>query len=149
MAIYVYRTADGSLYSWSPNDSDPVASAAQLAAQGMASVSAMPALDASHAWDPATKTVIAVTPAPAPKWMPTFLFVNLFTDAEHTAIALAATPGQATFDAKVSKFMLMLQTAQQVNLNDPLVQGGVNYLASVNLLTAANAALILSGQASQ
>lgn len=149
MAIYVYNTADGSLYSWSPNDTDPVASAAQLTAQGMTAVSGLAALDASHAWDSATKTVISITPAPAPKWMATYLFVNLFTDAEHTAILLAATPGQASFDARVSKFMMMLSLAQQVNLSDPLVQGGINYLASVNLITSANAALILSGQASQ
>ena len=67
MAIYVYTTATGALYSWAPNDTDPVADAQTLAANGLTAVSGLPALDPSHAWDPATKTVISVTPPPAPK----------------------------------------------------------------------------------
>ena len=155
MAIYVYNTSTGALYSWSPNDTDPVADSAALTAAGLTAVSGLAAIGASagtglvYAWDAEAKTVSAVASPVMPKWIATYLFVNLFTDAEHTAILTAATPGQASFDPKVSKFMMMVQTVQQINLNDTLVQAGIDYLASINLLTSANAALILSGQASQ
>lgn len=62
MAIYVYRLSDGSLYSWCPNDTDPVASASILAANGLASVSGLPALSPTIGWNPATKSTTSVIP---------------------------------------------------------------------------------------
>lgn len=142
MAIYVYRVATGELASWCPSDSDPVAPAATLAANGLASTSGLPALDSTHAWSAASKTVVTVTAPVAPNWIPTYSFVLLFTPAEHAAIA-------ASTDQKVTQFMMAIQVAQQINLNDPVVQNGVNYLVSISVLTQANATLILSGQPSQ
>jgi hypothetical protein len=49
----------------------------------------------------------------------------------------------------VQQFLITVQTAQQINFNSIVVQNGVNYLVSINLLTQANATLILSGQPSQ
>ena len=78
----------------------------------------------------------------APNNISTFQFVLLFTPTEHAAIV-------ASTDQTVQQFLMALQVSQTVNLNDPIVQGGVMYLVSINLLTQANAALILSGQKSQ
>jgi hypothetical protein len=78
----------------------------------------------------------------APNWIHTYQFIMLITPAEHAAI-------QASTDQRVMQFLMAISTAQQINLGDPVVQNGINYLVSVNLLTAANAALILSGQPSQ
>lgn len=141
MAIYVYKIADGSLYSWSPNDTDPVADATTLAANGLAVVSGLAAIDPSHSWDAVTKTIISVTPLLPKIWIPTYQFILLFTAAENAAI-------RASTDNTVQHFFDALRATQQINLNDPIVQNGVSYLASVNLLTAASAALILSGKAS-
>jgi hypothetical protein len=44
--------------------------------------------------------------------------------------------------------MMAISVAQQINLNDPIVQNAIAYLVSINLLTQANANLILSGQPS-
>jgi hypothetical protein len=141
MAIYVYRTADGTLVSWCPKDSDPVAPTAQLTAQGLAMVLGLPALDASHAWDASTRTVVTVALVPGPAYIPTWKFILLFTPAEHAAI-------KASADAMVQHFFDALKTTQTVDLNDPVLQQGLNYLVSVSLLTAPNAALILSGRPS-
>jgi len=142
MATYVYKIADGSLYSWNANDGDPVASDATLAAAGLAKVTGLLPLDATHAWDAPSKSVVVVAAPVVPNNVETWKFILLFTPAEHAAIA-------ASTDQRVTQFMLAVQVAQTINLNDPIVQGGVNYLASIGLLTPANAALILSGQASQ
>lgn len=141
MAIYVYHVSDGTLVSWCPSDTDPVAPAAQLSAQGMASVSGLAPLDASHVWDAPTKTVKTITPAAAPVWIPTWKFILLFTPAENAAI-------RASTDTTVQHFFDALRTTPQINLSDPIVAQGVNYLVSVSLLTQSNANLILSGQQS-
>lgn len=142
MAIYVYLTATGALYSWSPNDSDPVADAPTLAANGMTAVAGLPALDGTHQWDATTKTVVTVSAPATPNMISAWQFIMLFTPAEHAAI-------RASTDQKVMQFMMAIMAAQRVELNNSIVQSGVNYLASIGLLTQANATLILSGQASQ
>jgi hypothetical protein len=141
MAIYVYRLIDGTLVSWCPNDTDPVAGPATLTANGLASVSGLPPLDATHAWNAASKTVVTVAAPVIPLWLPTYQFILLFTPAEHAAIV-------SSTDQKVQQFMMAISVTPQVNLNDPVVQGAIAYLVSVNLLTQANANLILSGQPS-
>jgi hypothetical protein len=141
MALYVYKIADGSLYSWAPNDTDPVAADATLAASGLTKVTGLAPLDASHAWDMATKTVVSVTPPTPSNDIEVWKFIMLFTPAEHAAIA-------ASTDQRVTQFMMAIQVAQTINLNEPIVQGGINYLVTAGLLTQANANLIISGQAS-
>jgi hypothetical protein len=142
MAIYVYNATTGALVSWCPNDTDPIASADVLLAQGLTSVSGLPALDSTHAWSANTKTIVTVTPPVMPNYIEPYQFILLFTPAEHAAIA-------ASTDQKVTQFMMAIQVASTINLNDPVVQNGVNYLVSIGLLTQANANLILSGQPSQ
>jgi len=142
MAIYVYNSVTGALVSYCPSDTDPVADAATLSAKGLTAVSGLPAQDASHQWDATTKTVVSVTPAPPPNYIPSYQFANLFTAAELQAIKQSA-------DANVQKFFTMATLAPQVNLNDPITQNGVNYLVTVGILTQVNANLILAGQSSQ
>ena len=143
MAIYVYNTTTGALVSWCPNDTDPVADAATLAANGLASVSGLPALGPTVAWNATTKTTQTVTaPTPANN-IPSYQFVMLFTPADHAAIV-------ASTDPRVQQFLMALSFAPQVNLNDTTFIGpAIAYLVSLGLLTQANATLILSGQASQ
>ena len=77
MAIYVYRIADGSLYSWCPNDTDPVATPAQLAANGLAAKSGLPPLGPTVGWNAATQTTVpisVVVTGPAPPVSGTIIF---------------------------------------------------------------------------
>ncbi len=77
MAIYVYKISDGSLFSYCPNDTDPVADAARLTLNGLASVSGLPQLSPTTVWNPlthTTRTVIPVTPPPAPPVSGTIVF---------------------------------------------------------------------------
>ena len=86
MALYVYNTESGELYSWSPGDTDPVASNDELAAAGLTAVTGFPALDDTHAWDPATKSVVEVTPPPKPAPILTANWILRFTPQEFQAI---------------------------------------------------------------
>jgi hypothetical protein len=142
MAQYVYNATTGELFSWTPGDTDPVGDAATLAAAGLALATGLPALGPTVAWNPATKTTETVTAPVAANYIATYDFILLFTPAEHAAIV-------ASTDAKVAQFLMAVGVAQQINLNDPIVQGAVDYLATIGLLTQANATLILSGQPSQ
>ena len=62
MAIYVYVTNTGALYSYCPNDTDPVAPLATLQKNGLTAVSGLPQLSPTVAWNPASKTTQAVVP---------------------------------------------------------------------------------------
>jgi hypothetical protein len=138
MAIYVYLTSNGALYSYCPNDTDPVASDAQLAAQGMAKKSGLLPLDATHQWDPTTLTVIVVT-APTPvNLLATYDFIMAFTAAE-----LAAIRG-TTSDNNIQQWLFAFQTTQGLNLNHGSVTTAMNYLVSHGLLTQARANTILA-----
>jgi hypothetical protein len=143
MAQYVFVTATGALFSWTPNDTDPVAPPAQLAAQGMSVVSGLPALSATEVWSPTQQTVVSQAAPVAPNNIPTFEFILLFTPAEHNAII-------SSTDAQVTQFLMALSVTPTVNLNDTKFVGpGMAHLVSLGLLTQANATLILSGQPSQ
>ena len=63
MAIYVYVTATGALYSYCPNDTDPVAPADVLIANGLTAASGLPQLSPTMGWSSATKTTVAIVPA--------------------------------------------------------------------------------------
>lgn len=138
MAIYVYNTSTGALASYCPNDTDPVAPAATLAANSLAALTGQSALDSTHQWDAASKSVVTVAAPVVPNWIPSHSFVMCFTGAETVAI-------KASTDAQVQRFMLMLQVAPQVDLNSSVVINGVNYLASINLIASARVAQILAG----
>jgi hypothetical protein len=138
VAIYVYVTATGALYSYCPNDTDPVAAAGVLAAQGLTAVSGLPAQSPTSQWNPATKTVATVAAPVTPNFIPSYQFVMCFTSAETVAI-------KASTDPQVLRFMLMLSVAPQTDLNSPTVQGGVGYLASIGLIASARVAQVLAG----
>lgn len=139
MATYVYAIADGTLFSWSPNDTDPVAPAQQLAAQGLAVVNGLPALDSTHSWNPATHTVITVV-APTPvRFLPTYNWILRFTVAEMAGI-------RASTDTIVQYFIFLLPLAvnQQVDLNDTNLAGFMARLVTLNLLTQARSTAIMT-----
>ncbi len=109
-----------------------IADAATLAAQGYSSVT-LSGDPAGQVWNPTTRTFSA---PPAPETvLSTWAWVQRFTAAEFAAI-------EASTDAVVRQFLLMVQTAQTIRPQDPVVQNGLNYLVSINLLTAARAAII-------
>jgi hypothetical protein len=139
MAIYVYTAATGVLYSYCPNDSDPVADPATLKAKGLTATNGLPPLDETHQWDAATKTVGAVAAGTLPRFIQAYEFVNCFTGAETVSI-------QNSTDPLVKRFLLMLSVTQQVNLNDPTVQNGVGYLGSIGLIAKDRVPQILAGQ---
>lgn len=137
MALYVYNSITGVLVSWCPNDTDPVASAATLAANGLASVSGLPALDSTHVWDATKKTVdTVVAPTPA-NVIDTFDFIMAFTPTELAAI-------RASTDPAIARFLFALQVTQGVNLNHATISNAINYLVTNSLLTAARATTILA-----
>lgn len=137
MAIYVYKTATGVLVSYCPSDTDPIAPAATLTANGLTAVSGLAPLDPTHLWDPATKTVLTVTaPTPA-NVINTFDFIMAFTPAELSAI-------RASNNTNVQQFLFALQVTQGVNLNHTTITNALNFLVSQALLTAARATAILA-----
>ncbi|MGD0564553.1 MAG: hypothetical protein ABSA66_15860 [Roseiarcus sp.] len=79
----------------------------------------------------------AQTPAPSL----TFLqFMALFAPAEQAAIVASADP-------QIKLFTLMAAGAGALQLSNPEVVAGVNYLATSGAITAARATAILAGQA--
>lgn len=132
VALYVYRVSDGSLVSWSPNDTDPVASDAELAAKGFAKTTGLP-LDNTHAWDAPTHSVVVVAFTPI-RFLSVFDFANRFTPAELAAIRASANPG-------VQKFVFMLPLALNftVDLNSPVITQVMTLLVAQGLLTQARA----------
>lgn len=137
MAIYVYRTSDGSLYSWAPNDTDPVASAGTLAAAGLAVLTGLPALGPTVAWDAVNKTTKTVTPPPAPQPIGTGFWIMRFTPQEFQAIMASADP-------VVQQFLYALNHTTQIDLSTPTLVNGAAYLVSVGLLTSARAQAVMA-----
>lgn len=137
MAIYIYKIADGSLVSWCQNDTDPVASAQVLTAQGMTSIAGLPALGPTIAWDPTNKTTKAVAaPTPA-NVIATFDFIMAFTPTELAAI-------RASTNANVQQFFFALQVTQGVNLNSATLGNALNFLVLLLLLTVPRATAIMA-----
>lgn len=139
MAIYVCQITGGALVSYCPDDTDPVADSATLAAKALEAHTGLPALDATHQWDAATKSVVTVSAATLPNLVPAFDFIQCFTGAEAAAI-------KASTDPLVIRFLLMLSVTQQIDLNSATVQNGVGYLASIGLIAQARVPQILAGQ---
>lgn len=149
MAIHVYNTSDGTHYSSIP-DSLTIAQAQatvppllasndQLAANGFAAIDSLPAIDDTHAWDVATRTVVVV-PAPyKPRMIAVGTWILRFTPAEFSVI-------NKSTDATVEQLMFALNSAgpQGIDLNSSTVVNGVNYLVSINLLNAARVAAIMA-----
>lgn len=57
MACYIYNISDGSLNLWGPSDTIAKTFVGDLAASGLAAVTGLPPLDATHHWNANIKTV--------------------------------------------------------------------------------------------
>lgn len=145
MAIYIFKTADGTLVSYIPESvtiaqaqaSGQLASSATLTANGLSAIDGQPAIDSTHAWSAASKTAITVTaPTPA-NLIDTFDFIMAFTAAELAAI-------RASADNNVQQFLFALQVTQGVNLNHTTITNSLTYLVNHGLLTAPRATAILA-----
>jgi|SRR5579871_3782599 len=137
MALYVYNVASGALVSWCPGDTDPVASDSHLAANGLAVVTGLPAIDATHAWDTVSKTIVVVAAPIIPRLIITAKWILRFTAAEFSAIS-------ASTDPVVLQFMYALNHTTDLDLNDPSTMQGVNYMVSIGLLQSARVAAIMA-----
>jgi len=137
MAIYVYVTATGQLYSYSPNDTDPVSSQSVLTANGLTAVSGLPQLGSTVAWDAVNKTTTTVAAPIVPQPILTGIWILRFTPQEFQAIA-------ASTDATVQQFMYALNHTTQIDLSTPQMINGAAYLVSLNLLTSARAQAIMA-----
>lgn len=74
----------------------------------------------------------------APKWT-SYEFLKRFTWQERSAIRIAGFDDDAVAD-----FLTLCTAAQEVVSDDPVTQAGMDYLVSLNLLTPARRAEILS-----
>lgn len=139
MAIYIYKIADGTLVSWNPNDTDPVAIPAQLTAQGLASASGLPALSPTVGWDAPTHTTKTIVPPPATRFLSVYSFILRFTPAELQAI-------RASTDSVVQYFLFVLPLAlnQVVDLNDPGLASFMARLVTLALLTQPRSTTIMT-----
>jgi len=133
MALYVYKTSDGTLVSWSPNDTDPVASDAVLAAKGFAKVTGLSPLDDTHAWDAPTHSVVVVAFTPV-RFLSVFEFADRFTPGELDAVRSSTNTGVKKF-----VFMLPLALNQTIDLNSQRIQNVMALLVAQGLLTQARA----------
>jgi len=141
MAIYVYKTTDGALVSWCPNDGDPVAPDAELAAKGLAKIAGLAALDDTHGWDAATHSVVAIVPR---KPVVTVLaFWQRFTAAEREALQNAFLTGTQAVKNAIGAFRDYLVAGGSVDLNDGYVQTKVTQMETAGVLAAGRAAQIL------
>lgn len=69
-----------------------------------------------------------------------FEFLNRFTPAERADIR-----AEATTDADLADFLMMLECAQEILNNEATTTAGMDYLVSLGLLTRARADEILGG----
>jgi hypothetical protein len=137
MALYVYETATGRLVSWGPSDDTPVASDEVLLERGYSKATGLAALDETHAWDEATKTVVVV-PAPVyPRDIPTSRFVLAFTPTELEAVRNSSDP-------IVKQLWIAATVVPEVDMNRQSTIDGVGYLELIGLIGEGRAAQILA-----
>lgn len=145
MAIYVYHTANGELYSYIPDDltiaqaqtGGQLAPTDMLTANGLSAVDSLPPLGPTVVWDQATKTTKTVT-APTPANVcASYDFIMAFTPAELAGI-------RASTNNAIQQFLFAMQVTQGVNLNATSIKNSLNYLVQQGLLTSGRAATILS-----
>lgn len=151
MAIYVYVTDPslmddenyqrlGALVSWCHNDKDQVADDKTLKIRGLSIISGLPELDSTHVWDEATHTVVEVAAPVIPRPISTGKWILRFTSDEYAAI-------DASKDKDVRHFLFALNHTTEVDLADPVIVQAVDYLATLNLITADRVAPLLASDA--
>ena len=128
MAIYICEKVSGRLESYCPDDLDPVAPADVLEAKGLEAHYGLAPQDDTHKWDEASRSVVEVPAVLRPNIVNTAKWVMQFAPGEFGPIRASADPG-------VQHFLFALTLAPTVNLNDPDVIAGLNYLTSQGLLT--------------
>lgn len=149
MATYVYAIATGALVSWLPDDAeanDPthpdahkngVAPLDHLTALGFAYVNGFPALDSTHDWDEATKTVVIVMAPPSPLLVKKAAWVMRFTPAEFKGVL-------ASVDEDVAHWVFAFQAEGEfIDLSGAQYQTGVPALAQKGLIDQARVATLL------
>jgi len=141
MSLYVYNTTTGALVSWCPNDTDPVADAETLAANGLTAVTGLPALDSTHVWQVSPPTVITVAAPTLPINIATGTWLLRFTPQEFVGI-------MASTDPIVQQFIYALNHTTSIDLTDSTVVNAVGYLSTnpspTPLLAPARVATILA-----
>lgn len=127
MATYIYRTSTGALYSYNPNDSDPVANQATLTANGLTALTGQLPLDLTHQWDAPTHSVVVVAAPATVRPLPTFDFLLRFTGAELQGI-------YTTVDTTALRPLRAIQTQAAIDLNNTTINNWLAYLVSISLL---------------
>lgn len=128
MSTYIFRLSDGANVSWNTSDADQVAPDNVLAANGLGKlVGALP-LDATHSWDPITRTVIVTAPVITPRNLATFDLINAFTPAEWAGVVASA-------NTTVKQFLFMLQCSPQIDMNNVNISSKIQGLVALGLLT--------------
>jgi hypothetical protein len=81
-----------------------------------------------------------IAPVVPPPPISFLAFMNLFTPTEQATLVNST-------DTQVKLFILMASGAGQIDLSNAEVIQGVNYIASLNIVTSARVAQILAGHA--
>jgi hypothetical protein len=108
------------------------ADGASLAASGYSAL-ALDGDPTGKVWDKPTQAFVAGPPKSVS--VETWKFIQRFTPAEYVAI-------EASQDPQVRQFLTMLMAASNVMLTETVVQGGLQYLVFLGLLTSGRAAAI-------
>jgi hypothetical protein len=108
------------------------ADGATLAANGYSAI-ALDGDPTGKVWDKPTQAFVAGPPKPIS--VATWKFIQRFTPAEYVAI-------EASQDPQVRQFLTMLMAASNVILTETVVQGGLQYLVFLGLLTSGRASAI-------
>ena len=137
MATCIWKTADGTLVSYNPDDTSPVADPTTLAAKGLTATSGLHVLDSTHVWDAPTHTVVVVTAQSQSNMIDAMSFWLLFTAAELAGI-------RASADTTVQRVMFAIsQTNNPLDLNSTPMKNLINQCVTLGLLTTNRGAAIL------
>jgi hypothetical protein len=109
-----------------------IADAEALAAAGY-TAQTLTGNPAGQVWDVASRAFVA--PPAKPAIINTWQFIQRFTPTEYAGI-------EASADPVVRQYLTTIMTAATVNLSEPIVQQGIAYLVSLNLVTSDRAAII-------
>jgi hypothetical protein len=90
-------------------------------------------------WLNAGNTATPSNPLPPPQQLSFLEFMSLFTENEQAAIIASA-------DVKVKMMIIRAAGATYINMDNPEINVGVNYLASLGLVETSRVATILAGE---
>ena len=129
----VYVISSGALV----NITQTPSASGYLASLGLAAVQIGSAPPASNSvWNATSKTFVNNV---ANATLSRLAFLSLFTQPIRTAIRTSS-------DVIVQDFLFLLEMSTDIQLNNPVLAQGVDYLVSIGLLTQAQANSVLAGQ---